>query len=254
MEPELPSCPPASAPPAGWALVTGGSGELGAASARALAADGWPVAVTYRSQAGAAHALVDELAAAGARALAIPAELRDPAAVDAAFAEVETRGGPVLVLVNSLGARADMLTLHLDDAAWTAVLETNLTAVFRATRRALPQMVRARWGRVISLASVAGVQASSGQANYVAAKAGLIGFTRTVAVEVAARGVTVNAVAPGFIPTRFNAELRPEVALTIPARRFGTVHEVAACVRFLASAEAAYVTGTTLVVDGGLSA
>jgi 3-oxoacyl-[acyl-carrier protein] reductase len=238
----------------GWALVTGGAGTIGAETVRLLAADGWPVAVNYRTDAHGAHALVAELRAQGLRALPVQGDIRDPAAVAAVFDEIERLGGPVLVLVNTVGMRADMLTPHLEEKEWADVLDANLSAAFRTIRRALTPMLRERWGRVISLASVAGIRASSGQANYVAAKAGLIGLTKTVAVEVAARGVTVNVVAPGYIPSRFNADVPATAIPPIPARRAGSGREVAACIRFLASADASYVTGTTLVVDGGMSA
>ncbi len=243
------------APPAGgWALVIGGSGAIGAATTRLLAEDGWPVAIGYRDGASRAEQLVSRVVAEGGRAMAVQLDVRDDASVEAAFAQVERDGGPVLVLVNSAGTRADRLGMHLANEAWEDVLETNLSGTFRAARRALGPMVHARWGRVISLASVAGSRASSGQSNYVAAKAGVIGLTKTLAVEVAARGVTVNAVAPGYVPSAFNADVSRDVVLDVPARRFGTAREVAACIRFLASADAGYVTGTTLVVDGGFSA
>jgi len=150
--------------------------------------------------------------------------------------------------------RADGLALQLDDEAWDAVLETNLTAAFRMTRRALRGMVRRRHGRVINIASVVGVRANAGQANYAASKAGLIGMTKTIAVEVARRGVTVNAIAPGFIATDMTADLSEDVLDAVPAKRAGRPEDVAACVRFLASDEAAYITGSVLAVDGGLSA
>jgi 3-oxoacyl-[acyl-carrier protein] reductase len=161
--------------------------------------------------------------------------------------------GPVLVLVNNAGTRADALSPQLDDEDWETVIETNLSAAFRATRRALRPMLRARFGRIVNVASIVGPRANAGQANYAASKAGLIGLTRTVAVEVARKGVTVNAVAPGFVETRLTEGV-DGLADEIPARRVGTPEEVAACVRFLASSEASYVTGTTLTVDGGLSA
>jgi 3-oxoacyl-[acyl-carrier protein] reductase len=160
----------------------------------------------------------------------------------------------VLVLVNNAGVRADGLTMQLDDDEWQRVLDTNLSGAFRLTRRAVGTMVRKRFGRVINIASVVGPKANAGQANYAASKAGLIGFTRTVAVEVARRGVTVNAVAPGFIHTEMTEDLPPALLDAVPARRAGQPEDVAACVGFLASQQAAYVTGTTLTVDGGLSA
>ena len=233
----------------GCALVTGGSRGIGAATARALATDGWPVALTYRTGEDEARALADEL-----DALALPADVGDPGAACRLVAETEDRLGPVAVLVNNAGIRADALALQLDDDAWDAVLHTNLTAAFRLTRRALRGMVRRRHGRVVNIASVVGPRANAGQANYAASKAGLIGMTKTIAAEVARRGVTVNAVAPGYVATDMTAGLPGGVLDAVPARRAGRPEEVAACVSFLASAEAAYVTGAVLVVDGGLSA
>jgi 3-oxoacyl-[acyl-carrier protein] reductase len=167
---------------------------------------------------------------------------------------VESELGPVLALVNNAGVRADGLAVQLDDDDWTKVIDTNLTAAFRLTRRAVRTMIRARFGRIVNIASIVGIRANPGQANYAAAKAGLIGMTNTVAAEVARRGVTVNAVAPGFIETDMTEDLGDELLQHIPARRMGTPQDVAAAVRFLASEDAGYVTGTTLTVDGGLTA
>jgi 3-oxoacyl-[acyl-carrier protein] reductase len=150
--------------------------------------------------------------------------------------------------------RADGLAMSMGDEDWDAVIDTNLTAGFRLTRRALRTMVRSRFGRIVNIASVVGPRANAGQANYAASKAGLIGLTRTVAAEVARKNVTVNAVAPGFIETDMTADVPDAVKQSVPARRAGTPDEVAACVRFLASDAAGYVTGTTLYVDGGLAA
>jgi len=180
-------------------------------------------------------------------------DITDPLDVDRAFAAAEERG-PVLCLVNNAGVRADNLALSLEDDEWDRVIETNLTAAFRLTRRAMRGMLRARYGRVINIASVVGPRANAGQANYAASKAGLIGFTKTVAAEVARKNVTVNAVAPGFIETDMTADIPAAVKDAVPARRPGRPEEVAACVRFLASDAASYVTGTTLYVDGGLAA
>jgi 3-oxoacyl-[acyl-carrier protein] reductase len=240
--------------PEGCAIVTGAARGIGAATARALAADGWAVGINYRSDAESAEKLVDEIAAAGGTAVPIQGDVCDPDELESVFAAMEAEHGPVLVLVNNAGIRADGLAPQLDDDAWASVVETNLSAAFRATRRALRPMLRARFGRIINVASVVGPRANAGQANYAAAKAGLIGMTRTVAVEVARRGITVNAVAPGFVETRFTADVNGDALGEIPARRAGTPDEVAACVRFLASDAASYVTGTTLTVDGGLSA
>jgi 3-oxoacyl-[acyl-carrier protein] reductase len=236
----------------GCALVTGGSRGIGAAVARALAADGWPVALTYRSGAGEARELADAL---GESAVALQADVTAPDAADELVAAAEDALGlPLAVLVNNAGITADGLAVQLDDDAWDRVIDTNLSAAFRLTRRAVRGMVRRRHGRVINISSVVGVRANPGQANYAASKAGLIAMTKTVAVEVARRGVTVNAVAPGFIETDMTAGLPDGVLDHIPAKRVGRPDEVAAAVRFLASDEAAYITGATLAVDGGMGA
>jgi 3-oxoacyl-[acyl-carrier protein] reductase len=238
----------------GCAIVTGGSRGIGAATARMLAADGWPVAINYASNADAANAVVAEC---GDKAIAVQGDIADPATADELFKEAESKlGGPVLVLVNNAGVTRDNLSPALTDEEWDTVVTTNLTGAFRLTRRALRPMIRARFGRIINVASVVGQRANPGQANYAAAKAGLVGFTKTVAAEVARRGVTVNAVAPGFIATDMTSGLGDDNDLLkhVPARRAGTPEEVAACVRFLASEDAGYVTGATLTVDGGLSA
>jgi 3-oxoacyl-[acyl-carrier protein] reductase len=235
--------------------VTGASRGIGAAIARALARDGWPVGVNYRSDRSGADAVVSEIEDAGGRAVALAGDVADPAAPDELFRELESRfGSSVLVLVNNAGISRDDLTPSLDDEQWSSVLETDLTAAFRFTRRALRPMLRARTGRIVNIASVVGLRANPGQANYAAAKAGLIALTRTAAVEVARRGVTVNAVAPGWIDTDMTADVSRALLDAVPARRAGTPEEVAACVRFLASDEASYVTGAVLTVDGGLAA
>jgi 3-oxoacyl-[acyl-carrier protein] reductase len=238
----------------GCALVTGASRGIGAAVATALAADGWPVGLNYRSDADGAQRVAEAIAAGGGTAVPVAADVADPDAAGKLFDALEERFGPVLVLVNNAGVRDDGLAIQLDDDAWQRVLETNLSAAFRMTRRAVGPMIRKRFGRVVNIASIVGPKANAGQANYAASKAGLIGFTRTVAVEVARRGVTVNAVAPGFIETDMTDDLPAAALDAVPARRSGTPEDVAACVRFLASEQAGYVTGTTLTVDGGLSA
>jgi 3-oxoacyl-[acyl-carrier protein] reductase len=236
------------------AVVTGASRGIGAAIARALADDGWHVAVAYRSDADGAGETAQAVRDAGRRAVVLQGEVSDPGTAERLFADAEEQLGPVLGLVNNAGVRADGLALQLDDDAWDRVVDTNLSAAFRLTRRALRGMVRARYGRIVNVASVVGPRANAGQANYAAAKAGLIGLTKTVSSEVARRGVTVNAVAPGFIETDMTADLPREVLSAVPARRPGTPQDVAAAVGFLASDAAGYVTGTTLFVDGGMSA
>jgi 3-oxoacyl-[acyl-carrier protein] reductase len=240
--------------PDGCALVTGSARGIGAATAIALAADGWPVAVNYRSDADGAADVVARIEDAGGRAVAIGADVTEPEQVAELFERAEGELGTVLVLVNNAGVRADGLAPQLKAEDWHAVLDTNLSAAFHTTRRALRPMLRSRFGRIVNVSSIVGTRANAGQANYAASKAGLIGLTKTVAVEVARRGITVNAVAPGLVETKLTEGISNGLADAIPARRTGTPEEVAACVRFLASEDAGYVTGTVLTVDGGLSA
>jgi 3-oxoacyl-[acyl-carrier protein] reductase len=235
--------------------VTGASRGIGAAIARALAGDGWPVGVNYRADREGAERVVGEIVEGGGQAIALQADVTDPAAPDELFGALESQyEGPVLALVNNAGISRDDLTPTLGDEEWASVIETDLNAAFRMTRRALVPMMRARHGRIVNVSSVVGLRANPGQSNYAAAKAGLIALTRTAAVEVARRGVTVNAVAPGWIDTDMTAAVAGDLLAAVPARRAGTPEEVAACVRFLISDDASYVTGAVLSVDGGLAA
>jgi 3-oxoacyl-[acyl-carrier protein] reductase len=239
----------------GCALVTGASRGIGAAIARGIAGDGWAVGINYRADQAGAESVVSEIEQAGGRAVALAGDVCDPDSPDRLFEQLESQfERPVLVLVNNAGISADDLTPSLSDGAWESVIDTDLNAAFRFTRRALKPMMRARSGRIVNVSSVVGLRANPGQSNYAAAKAGLIALTRTAAVEVARRGITINAVAPGWIDTDMTSEVSKDLLAQVPARRAGTPEEVAACVRFLASDQASYVTGAVLTVDGGLAA
>jgi 3-oxoacyl-[acyl-carrier protein] reductase len=245
----------ATRPEGACALVTGGSRGIGAAIALALAQDGWPVAINYLTGAAGANSLVAEIVSRGGRAAAIEGDVADPETPARLIEAAEQAlAGPVLALVNNAGVRADGLAMTLSDEDWRLVLDTNLGSTYRLTRTALRAMIRARFGRVINIASVVGPRANAGQANYAASKAAVIGFTKTAAVEVARRGVTINAVAPGLIATAMTDDIPQEFRDRVPAQRPGTPEEVAAAVAFLASDRAGYITGSTLYVDGGLSA
>ena len=235
------------------ALVTGASGGIGGAIARALHTQGAQVMV-----AGTRRKALDTLAAElGERAHVGLADLSDPVAADRLVKDAETAMGRVDILVNNAGVTHDALALRMDDEAWLAVIEVNLTSVFRLTRAVLRGMVRRRYGRVIGVSSVVAVTGNAGQANYAAAKAAMIGMSKSLAAEIAGRGITVNCIAPGAIATamtdRLTAEQRARLLGAIPAGRFGVPDEVAAAAVFLASAEGAYVTGQTLHVNGGMA-
>jgi len=243
-----------SRPQPACALVTGASRGIGAAIAAALAREGWPVAVNYRTEEAAARAVCERVEQAGGRAIALQGDVTDLSTAPELLEAAGSRLGPVLCLVNNAGIRADNLALSLEHDEWGRVIETNLNAAFRLTRLALGPMVRARYGRVINLASVVGPRANPGQCNYAAAKAGLIAMSNTIAVEVARRGVTVNTIAPGLIETDMTAGVEDALLRAVPARRAGNPEEVAACAAFLASDQAGYVNASTLFVDGGLAA
>jgi 3-oxoacyl-[acyl-carrier protein] reductase len=235
------------------ALITGASGGIGGAIARALHGKGAHVMVagTRRDALGT---LADEL---GERAYVGLADLVDPAAADRLVKDAETAMGRIDILVNNAGVTRDALALRMDDESWRVVIEVNLTAAFRLTRAALRGMIRRRHGRVIGVTSVVAVTGNAGQANYAAAKAAMIGMSKSIATEIAGRGITVNCIAPGAIVTamteRLTAEQRARLLGSIPAGRFGTPEDVAVAAVFLASPEASYVTGQTLHVNGGMA-
>jgi 3-oxoacyl-[acyl-carrier protein] reductase len=235
------------------ALVTGASGGIGAAIARTLHAQGAEVTLSGTRR-PALIALAEEL---GAHAHVATADLALPEAADGLVAAAEAAMGRIDILVNNAGVVRDALALRIKDEDWQKVLDIDLTAAFRLTRAALRGMVRRRHGRVIAITSIVAFTGNAGQANYAAAKAALVGMSKSIAAEVAGRGVTVNCVAPGFVETAMTAALsdaqRDRLAAAIPAGRFGAAAEIAAAVAYLASAEAAYVTGQTLHVNGGMA-
>jgi 3-oxoacyl-[acyl-carrier protein] reductase len=237
------------------AMVTGASRGIGRAVAIALASEGAKVVVNYASSSGAADAVVAEIVGMGSEAIAIQADVSQADQVDALFEAVMAKWGRVDVLVNNAGITKDTLLLRMKLEDWQSVIDLNLTGVFLCTKAASKIMLKQRSGRMINLTSVVGEMGNAGQANYSASKAGVIGFTKTVAKEVASRGITVNAVAPGFITTDMTADLHvgEEVMKMIPLGRFGQPEEVAGLVRFLAAdAAAAYITGQVINVDGGI--
>lgn len=238
------------------AFVTGASRGIGRATAVALADAGHRVAFCYSSDEEGAKGTQAEIESSGTDALAVRADVSDVDAVDAAFKEIEEALGPVELLVNNAGITQDGLVARMSDEQWDRVLRTNLTGAFHTIRRATAKMMRARFGRIVNISSVAGLTGSPGQANYAAAKAGLVGLTRSLARELAPRNITCNVVAPGPIVTEMTSSLPDEwqtwATESVPLGRLGTPDEVGAIVAFLCSDPAGYITGAVVPVDGGL--
>ena len=235
------------------ALVTGASGGIGGAIARALHAQGATVVLT-----GTRAAALEELAKSlSERTHVIVSNLSDPAEADKLMAAAEAAAGKIDILVNNAGITRDMLSMRMKDEDWQAVIDVNLTAAFRLSRAAIRNMIKRRAGRIISVTSIVGTTGNPGQANYAAAKAGMVGMSKSLAAEVASRNITVNCVAPGFIETamtdKLNDQQKERIKGAIPAGRIGQPAEVAGAVVFLASDEAAYLTGQTLHVNGGMA-
>jgi 3-oxoacyl-[acyl-carrier protein] reductase len=242
------------------ALVTGagrGGHGIGYGIAMALASAGADVAITARTNIADAEAVAAAVEGLGRRALALSCDVSDASSVDALFKAVDSHFGQIDILVNNAGITRDTLLLRMSEEQWDSVLDSNLKGTFLCTKAAAKRMISRRAGRIVNITSINGQVGSPGQANYSASKAGMIGFTRTVAKELASRGVTVNAVAPGFIDTHmtsgFEGEARDTILSKIPLGRFGSVEDIGAAVAFLASDAASYITGQVLTVDGGLT-
>jgi 3-oxoacyl-[acyl-carrier protein] reductase len=238
------------------AVVTGGSRGIGRAIALRLATQGADVCFSYKGNAAAADETAAAIEALGRRALAVQADVSDPEAADLLIKTALAELGKVDILVNNAGITRDDLIMRMSIDAWKAVIDTNLSGAFYATKAVTRPMLKAKGGRIINITSVSGQAGQMGQANYSSAKAGLIGLTKATARELASRGITVNAVAPGFVLTELTqdlpAELQSQITERTPLGRFGTTEEIAYAVAFLASDEAAYITGQVLAVDGGL--
>ena len=238
------------------ALVTGGSRGIGKAIGLRLARQGADVAFSYRGNADAAKTTADEIESIGTKALSIQADVKDPESAEAVVKAGLDAFGKIDVLVNNAGITRDDLIMRMSEEAWREVLETNLFGAFWMTKAVTRPMLKARAGRIVNITSVSGQAGQMGQANYSSAKAGLIGLTKATARELASRGITVNAVAPGFVLTELTQNLpealQNELIARTPLGRFGTVEEIADAVAFLVSEEARYITGQVLAVDGGL--
>ncbi len=238
------------------ALVTGGSRGIGKAIALQFANQSIRVAVNYISNKAAADEVVNLIEAAGSSAVAVQGDVTQLVDVERIFAETTEALGAVEILVNNAGIISDSLLMRMSDEDWDSVIDLDLRSIFLCTREAIRTMLRSRWGRVINIGSVVGLRGNSGQANYAAAKAGMVGFTQSIAKEVGSRNITVNCVAPGYVETDIVEDLLPGVKQSImdrvPIGRFGFPEEIAAMVGFIASDAASYVTGQAIAVDGGL--
>ena len=237
-------------------LITGGSRGIGRAIALQLASQGMRIAVNYVSNADAAAEVVKRVEEAGTQAVALQGDVTNVDDVERLFTQTAEALGPVEVLVNNAGIIKDSLLMRMSDDDWDSVINLDLRSVFYCTRAAIRTMVRGRWGRVINIGSIVGLRGNQGQANYAAAKAGLVGFTQSVAKEVASRNITVNCVAPGYVETDIvedlPQDLKKYIMDRVPMGRFGQPEEVAGLVGFLASDAATYITGQAIAVDGGL--
>ena len=239
------------------AIVTGGGRGLGRAIASRLAAEGADLAISYRSNDSAAEETAERVREAGVRCELFKGDVASPGDVEALFKGVSDAFGRTDILINNAGITRDNLMMRMKEEEFDEVLRTNLKGTYLCTRAALRPMVRARWGRIVNVSSVVGLVGNAGQANYAASKAGIIGFTKSVAREVAQRGITVNAVAPGYVETELTGSLpekvKDQIRAQVPAGRFGEPEEVAVVVAFLAGEAAGYVSGQTIAVDGGMT-
>jgi 3-oxoacyl-[acyl-carrier protein] reductase len=239
------------------AVVTGGGRGIGRAIAVRLAGEGAQIAISYRSNDAAAEGAAEEVRGAGVRCELFKGDVAEPDDVKALFGGVTGAFGRVDILVNNAGVTRDNLMMRMKEADFDEVLRTNLKGTYLCTRAAMRPMVRARWGRIVNVSSVVGLVGNAGQANYAASKAGIIGFTKSVARELAQRGITANVVAPGYVETKLTGGLpegiKNQIRAQVPSGRFGEPEEVAEAVAFLAGEGAGYMTGQTLAVDGGMT-
>ena len=238
------------------ALITGGSRGIGRAIALNLARQGVKVAINYRTNADAAQWVVERVVEMGGEAVAVQADITQGPEVEAMMKQAAEALGPIDILVNNAGIIHDSLLIRMPEEVWDKVMNTNLKGAFYCAKAVLPSMVRKRWGRIINVGSVVGIEGNPGQSNYAASKAGLLAFSRSIAKEVASRSITVNTVAPGYIATEIVEDISPEfkalILSRIPQNRFGTAEDIAAVVGFLASEAAGYITGEVIRVDGGI--